>query len=61
MNKLTQKTLFSSKTFEWETPQDFFDKLSWRFGPFNLDPCATKESAKCINYHTEEDDGLSKS
>lgn len=61
MNKATQKTLFSSKTAEWETPKDFFDKLNWRFGPFNLDPCATKESAKCINYYTKDDDGLSKS
>ena len=61
MNKSTQKTLFSSKTFEWETPRDFFDKLNWRFGPFNLDPCATKESAKCVNYYTKENDGLSKS
>ena len=52
MNKKTQKTLFSSKTGEWETPNAFYDKLSWRFGPFTLDPCATKESAKCANYYT---------
>ena len=60
MNKKTQKTLFSSKTGEWETPNAFYDKLSWRFGPFTLDPCATKESAKCANYYTIDDDGLSK-
>ena len=34
MNKETQKTMFSSKTGEWATPQEFFDKLNWRFGPF---------------------------
>ena len=61
MNESTQKTLFSSKASDWETPQDFFDKLNWRFVPFTLDPCATKETAKCSKYYTENDDGLSKS
>ena len=58
MNKTTQKTLFSSKTGEWATPQEFFNKLDWRFGKFTLDPCATKENAKCNKYYTMEDDGL---
>lgn len=48
---------FSSKTPEWATPQDFFDKLNAEFR-FNLDPCATKENAKCKNFFTEKDDGL---
>tara|TARA_Y100001973_G_scaffold103730_2_gene171658 strand:- start:517 stop:987 length:471 start_codon:yes stop_codon:yes gene_type:complete len=61
MNKKTQETMFSSKTVEWATPQDFFDKLDWRFGPFTLDPCATKENHKCKQYYTIADDGLSKS
>jgi site-specific DNA-methyltransferase (adenine-specific) len=60
MNKATQETMFSSKTGEWSTPQDFFDKLDWRFGPFTLDPCATQSSHKCKQYYTEADDGLSK-
>ena len=30
--------MFSSKTGNGATPQDFFDKLNWRFGPFNLNP-----------------------
>lgn len=50
---------FSSKTNEWATPQLFFDKLNEEF-KFTLDPCATHDNAKCSNYYTIEDDGLSK-
>ena len=60
MNKETQKTMFSSKTGEWATPQEFFDKLNWRFGPFDLDPCANIHNTKCANFYTEAEDGLSK-
>ena len=38
MNKTTQLTMFSSKTGNWSTPVEFFNKLDWRFGPFDLDP-----------------------
>lgn len=48
-----------SKTVEWSTPQDFFDKLNDEFH-FTLDPCATKENAKCATFFTKEDDGLKK-
>ena len=48
---------FSSKTGEWDTPQDFFDKLNEQFD-FTLDPCATEANAKCDKYFTEEEDGL---
>ena len=48
----------SSKTVEWATPQDFFDKCAERFGPFDLDVCATHENAKCVRYFTKDDDGL---
>ena len=51
---------YSSKTNEWGTPQDLFDELNKEFS-FTLDPCATRENAKCDKYYTEEDDGLSKS
>ena len=60
MDKNTQLTMFSSKTGEWSTPQDFFDKLNWRFGPFDLDPCADPTNTKCANFFTEAEDGLSK-
>jgi phage N-6-adenine-methyltransferase len=49
--------LFSSKTVEWSTPQDFFDELNAEFG-FDLDPCATVENAKCARYFTMADNGL---
>jgi len=58
MDKQTQVIMFSSKTGEWATPQDFFDKLNWRFGPFDLDPCADVSNTKCANFFTESEDGL---
>jgi site-specific DNA-methyltransferase (adenine-specific) len=61
MNKETQLVLFSSKTGNWATPQDFFNKLNWRFGPFTLDPCADSENTKCTKFFTEADNGLSES
>lgn len=48
---------FSSKTNEWATPQDFFDRLNSEFN-FELDPCSDGNNAKCERYFTEEDDGL---
>ncbi len=60
MNKGTQVVMFSSKTGNWATPQDFFNKLDWRFGPFNLDPCADPANTKCANFFTEAENGLSK-
>jgi|19_taG_2_1085344.scaffolds.fasta_scaffold69701_3 site-specific DNA-methyltransferase (adenine-specific) len=52
------KVHFSSKSSEWSTPQDLFDRLNEEWG-FDLDVCATPENAKCRNYFTESDDGLS--
>lgn len=51
---------FSSKSDNWPTPQKFFDDLNKEFGPFDLDPCASKENAKCEKYFTALDDGLTK-
>jgi len=51
--------LFSSKTPEWETPQDFFDELNKEF-KFDFDVCATKENTKCKLFWTKDDDALSK-
>lgn len=50
---------FSSKSIEWSSPQDLYDKLNNIYS-FNLDVCATKDNAKCEEYYTKEDDGLSK-
>ncbi len=55
---MLNRSLFSSATGEWETPQDVFDALNAEFGGFDLDPCATLENTKCKNFYTQEDDGL---
>ena len=48
---------FSSKTDEWETPSELFNKLNEEFN-FTLDPCCTKENAKCERYFTIAENGL---
>ena len=48
---------FSSKTCEWATPQDLFDKLDSEFN-FTLDACATVQNAKCGRFFTKAQDGL---
>lgn len=50
---------YSSLTGEWETPQELFDVLDREFA-FTLDVCATPKNAKCDQFFTQEDDGLSK-
>lgn len=49
--------MFSSKSMNWATPQDFFDKLNSEFH-FTLDPCADSENHKCATYYTERENGL---
>jgi len=44
-----QKTLFSSNSDEWETPQYFFDVLNEEFD-FKYDLAANKSNAKCEQY-----------
>lgn len=51
--------LYSSKSDEWSTPDDFFQMLDSEFH-FNLDPCATPENHKCEKYYTKEQNGLTK-
>jgi phage N-6-adenine-methyltransferase len=55
-----QKTLFSSASDEWATPQKLFDELNAEF-EFTLDSCATSENAKCKKFYTINDDGLKQS
>jgi len=50
---------FSSERDNWETPQDFFDKLNEEFG-FTLDVCAEDDTAKCEKYYTKKDDAFTK-
>lgn len=51
------KALFSSKSDDWYTPDDFFQELDREFN-FNLDPCADDFNHKCDKYFTKEQDGL---
>ena len=50
--------MFSSKTDQWDTPQEFFNSLDSEFH-FDLDPCADDINYKCDKYFTVNDDGLS--
>ena len=52
-----QKGMFTSKTNEWETPQDFYNKLNEEFN-FTLDACASLENHKCPIFFTEKENGL---
>ena len=49
--------MFSSKTDEWSTPQDLFDKLNDEFH-FTLDVCANKSNHKCDLYYDRKQYGL---
>ena len=51
---------FSSKKHDWETPPTLFTYWDDIF-KFDLDVCAKPETAKCVNFFTEGDDGLSQS
>jgi site-specific DNA-methyltransferase (adenine-specific) len=57
---MNKDLMFSSKTNEWSTPQNFFDELNKEFN-FTLDPCANTENHKCPLWFNEKEDGLSKS
>ena len=51
------KTKFGTGRQDWETPDSLFEPLNAEFA-FELDVCATAESAKCARYYTKEQDGL---
>jgi len=52
------KGMLTSNRQDWETPQAFFNELDREFH-FVLDVAATSENAKCENFYTEKEDGLS--
>lgn len=49
--------LMSSDSYDWGTPQEFFNKVDQEFG-FTLDVCASSWNAKCERFFSIEDDGL---
>lgn len=54
---MNSKVMFSSKTDEWSTPQDLFDRLNDEFH-FDLDVCANESNHKCLLYYDRKQDGL---
>lgn len=55
--KIINQGMFSSRTDNWATPQDFFDRLNAEFG-FEVDVCALPSNAKCKKFYTPAMDGL---
>ena len=49
--------MFSSKTDNWATPQEFFDELNREFR-FDHDPAADENNHKCNHYFTIAENGL---
>lgn len=58
---MNTKLHFSSKSYDWATPQALFDGLNVRYGPFDLDVCASAGNAKVAQFFTAEQDGLKQS
>lgn len=57
---MVSKTLFSSDSTEWETPQELFDQLNKEF-KFTLDVCATSDNKKAPIYFDKDTNGLDRS
>ena len=51
------KVHFSSKTNEWNTPDDLYNILYKEFN-FTLDPCTNGLNNKCDKFYTEKENGL---
>lgn len=49
--------MFSSKTDQWATPQDFFNQLNQEFN-FTLDTAADESNHKCDRYYSKTENGL---
>lgn len=49
--------MFSSKRQDWATPRSIFRELDYVYH-FDLDACASENTAKCENYFTEADNAL---
>ena len=43
---MNTEVMFSSEKQDWETPQDFYERLKEEF-EFTLDPASTVENHKC--------------
>lgn len=54
---MNTSVMFSSKTSDWATPDDFYESLNREFH-FNLDPAADEFNHKCKKYYTSKENGL---
>lgn len=54
---LLNKSLFTSNSCEWSTPDNLFQELNNEFN-FTLDPCSTHKNAKCKKHFTKKENGL---
>lgn len=57
---MNTKLMFSSKSDQWATPQDLYNKLDEEFH-FTLDPRADNYNHKCDKWFTVAQDGLAQS
>jgi phage N-6-adenine-methyltransferase len=55
---LINKVCLFSAGGEWATPWNIFNRLSEKYGPFDLDVCATADNAKCRDFISPEQDAL---
>lgn len=63
MDKVLLQSAKTGGTDDWTTPPDLFEYLNRNCGPFDIDPCASKDGSRLpipVQY-TIDDDGLSKS
>lgn len=58
MTSFFKDLAFRSENDEWETPTELFRHLNLIYS-FTLDVCASVDNAKCNNYFTIKEDGLS--
>jgi phage N-6-adenine-methyltransferase len=54
----TMAVHYSSRTDDWATPPDFFERMVRQHGVFDLDVCASPANAKAKTFFTKEQDGL---
>nr|WP_249261806.1 phage N-6-adenine-methyltransferase [Lactiplantibacillus plantarum] len=54
---MINKALFTSNKEDWETPQDFYDRLNAKYH-FEWDLAASDDNAKCSCYFTRYDNSL---
>ncbi|MEJ1301304.1 DNA N-6-adenine-methyltransferase [Lactiplantibacillus plantarum] len=54
---MINKALFTSNKEDWETPQDFYDRLNAKYH-FEWNLAASDDNAKCSCYFTRDDNSL---